>query len=54
MDAMAAGGDDDGGGPFAQRSPEFITAEIDDLCTFGREKFTDLEKAIKTYKGGRK
>ena len=36
------------------RSPEFITAEIDDLWTFGCEEFTDLEKAIKGYKGGRK
>ncbi len=139
MDAMAAGGGDDAGGPFAQRSPEFTTAEravkagrydaaiplfqkvieadpgdanaynylgfshrklgryetalafyhkalkldpdhrgareylgelylelgdvkkaeqqlaaLDDLCNFGCEEFTDLEKAIKGYKGGRK
>ncbi len=47
---MAAGGGDDAGGPSAQRSPEFITAEIDDLRTFGCEEFTELEKAIKGYK----
>ncbi len=29
-------------------------AALDDLCNFGCEEFTDLEKAVKTYKAGRK
>ncbi len=29
-------------------------AALEDLCIFGCEEFTDLEKAVKTYKAGRK
>ncbi len=29
-------------------------AALGNLCTFGCEEFTDLEKAVKTYKAGRK